>query len=158
MNLTWLPWIFFLAASLSPFSRLTSSPLPSFFLASRMPVSSNVSLMAPMRYAGPSWCLAGESTAGMSPSWNASRLPPGKTCAEAKDVEVLTRWRRRTWFWGETRTTEELGRGSFGPSEAVGFERLMVDDGAVEYNDAINEDENDGENEGRVEGCLSHRR
>jgi len=30
-------------------------------------------------------------------------LPPGKTWAEAKDVEVFTRWRRRIWFVGEMR-------------------------------------------------------
>jgi hypothetical protein len=50
----------------------------------------------------------------MSPSWKASRLPPGKTCAEAKDVDVRTRCRRRTWFSGERRMTDELGRGAEG--------------------------------------------
>lgn len=32
-------------------------------------------------------------------------LPPGKTCADANEVEVFTRWRRRTSFSGEMRTT-----------------------------------------------------
>jgi hypothetical protein len=30
-------------------------------------------------------------------------LPPGKTWAEANEVDVRTRWRRRTWFVGERR-------------------------------------------------------
>lgn len=35
-------------------------------------------------------------------------LPPGKTCADANEVDVFTRWRRRTSFSGEMRTTLAL--------------------------------------------------
>lgn len=33
----------------------------------------------------------------MSPSWG-ERFPPGKTCAEANEEDVWTRWRRRMQF------------------------------------------------------------
>lgn len=39
----------------------------------------------------------------MEPSWEAERFPPGKTCAEGKEDEVRTRWRRRIWLEGEMR-------------------------------------------------------
>jgi hypothetical protein len=45
----------------------------------------------------------GELGSGMAPSWEAERLPPGKTWAEGKEEEVLTRWRRRIWLSGEMR-------------------------------------------------------
>lgn len=108
-NLIWLPWIFFLASSLSCWGRSTKRPS---FLASKIPVSSKHSRIAPSLYAGPSrWrsCVPG---AGMSPSWNASRLPPGKTCADANEVEVLTRCSSKTSLVGDRSTIEELGRGS----------------------------------------------
>jgi hypothetical protein len=39
-------------------------------------------------------------------------FPPGNTCAEGKEEDVFTRWRRRISFWGETRITLiELGGG-----------------------------------------------
>jgi hypothetical protein len=46
---------------------------------------------------------AGELGGGISPSWRAERLPPGKTWADGKLEEVLTRWRRRISLVGETR-------------------------------------------------------
>jgi hypothetical protein len=99
--------------------------------------------------ASPSRCLSGESTPGISPSWNSSRLPPGKTCAEANDDEVLTRCRSRTWFLGESRTTDELGRGGGGPpSEVVDAERAIVTTGDGEY---------ESEARGRDDLILSHR-
>jgi hypothetical protein len=58
-----------------------------------------------MRYAGPSACRAGSSGAGITPSCVASRLPPGKTCAEGKEVEVQTRWRSRISLEGEISRT-----------------------------------------------------
>jgi len=41
--------------------------------------------------------------AGIIPSCEAERLPPGKTCAEGKEEEVRTRWRRRISLWGDMR-------------------------------------------------------
>jgi hypothetical protein len=38
-------------------------------------------------------------------------LPPGKTWADAKLVDVCTRCRRSTSLAGDSRTTDELGRG-----------------------------------------------
>lgn len=46
----------------------------------------------------------------MSPSWEAERLPPGKTWAEGKELDVHTRWRRRIWFEEEMRRI--LGNGT----------------------------------------------
>lgn len=40
---------------------------------------------------------------GISPSWEAERFPPGNTCAEGKELEVRTRWRRRISLEGEMR-------------------------------------------------------
>jgi hypothetical protein len=71
----------------------------------------------------------------MTPSWKASRLPPGKTWAEANEVDVRTRWRRRVLFWGERRRMEALGRGGGG-----GF--LWVEDGRDMMRDG---DEDEGE-------------
>lgn len=39
----------------------------------------------------------------MAPSCDAERFPPGKTCAEGKELEVRTRCRRRISFVGEMR-------------------------------------------------------
>lgn len=41
-------------------------------------------------------------------------FPPGKTCADAKEVDVSTRWRRRTSLVGERSMMLELGRGAIG--------------------------------------------
>lgn len=94
-------WISFLA-----FSRILSSTSnndPSSFFASRIPLSSNVSRIAPILYAGPSTCLASSFGPGISPSCDAERFPPGNTCAEGKALDVRTRWRRRIWFEGDIR-------------------------------------------------------
>ena len=77
--------------------------LPLASRANNMPDSSKHSLMAPILYTSESTCLCGLSAAGIGPSCLASRFPPGKTCAEAKELLVLTLWRRRTSFAGEKR-------------------------------------------------------
>src|ERR1700733_7667275 len=73
--------------------------------ARRMPLSSNNSLIAPVRYARLSlWRSTPER--GILPSAG-ERWPPGKKGAEGKEEEVRTRWVRRIWFEGETRITVE---------------------------------------------------
>lgn len=94
--------------SFRAFSRTSSgtsniAPLPSFRFASKMPLSSKHSLIAPILYAAPSTCLFGSVEEGISPSCKAERFPPGNTCADGKELEVLTRWRRRIWLEGEMR-------------------------------------------------------
>jgi hypothetical protein len=59
--------------------------------------------MAASLYTGPSLCRVGSLTSGIWPSWAGEMLPPGNTCADAKEVEVFTRWRRRISFVGEKR-------------------------------------------------------
>lgn len=56
-----------------------------------MPLSSKHSRMAPTLYAGPSKCLFDSVGEGISPSWEASRFPPGKTCADGNELDVRTR-------------------------------------------------------------------
>lgn len=56
-NLSLPECISFRALSFSASGICNSAPLPSLRLANNMPLSSKHSLMAPMRYAGPSWCL-----------------------------------------------------------------------------------------------------
>lgn len=46
---------------------------------------------------------SGEEGAGRLPSWEGERLPPGKTWAEGKELEVRTRWRRSISLVGEMR-------------------------------------------------------
>jgi hypothetical protein len=69
--------------------------------ARRMPLSSNSSLIAPVRYARLSLCRS-TPEGGILPSAG-DRLPPGKTWADGKADEVRTRWMRRIWFEGEMR-------------------------------------------------------
>lgn len=104
----------FLALSRSCSGISNNSPLPSFRFASRMPLSSKHSLIAPILYAEPSSCRFGEEGGGISPSWLDERLPPGNTCADGKALEVCTRWRRRIWLVGEMRSMLALGLGSTG--------------------------------------------
>lgn len=66
--------ISFRALSLSSSGTCKSALLPSLRLANSMPLSSKHSLIAPKRYAGPSWCLCGSLGAGMSPSCPGDRL------------------------------------------------------------------------------------
>ena len=82
-----------LPRSRSPVSTHNIPPL-SLSLANNIPLSSKHSLIAPTRYALLSKCRAGSPGAGISPS-EGKRLPPGKTCAEGKERDVVTRWRRR---------------------------------------------------------------
>src|SRR3954452_25567314 len=78
--------------------------------ARSLPLSSNSSLIAPVRYARLSlWRSTPEG--GIVPSAG-ERLPPGKTWAEGKVEEVRTRWMRRIWFEGETRIMLEGDRRS----------------------------------------------
>jgi hypothetical protein len=74
-------------------------------LASRIPLSSKVSRTAAIRYTSLSWWREASSGAGGSPSWKGDMLPPGKTCAEAKDDEVFTLRSSRMWFCGEINNT-----------------------------------------------------
>jgi hypothetical protein len=96
----------FLARSRSFSSTASNSPVCLFF-ARRIPLSSNVSRMAAMRYTRLSTCRSAWSGSGTTPSWAADTLPPGKTWAEGKEEDVCTRWRRRTWLRGEMRITLE---------------------------------------------------
>ena len=103
LNLTVSPCVFFLPSS--RISEGTFNTLPSSCLrASKIPLSSNVSLTAASRYASPSAWRAGECTSGIGPSWKLERFPPGKTCAEGNEVDVRTLCRRSTLFVGERRS------------------------------------------------------
>lgn len=73
-------------------------------MANRMPLSSKSSRMAARRYEGASSCRAWSSGGGHDPSWS-DKFPPGKTWADAKELDVWTRCRRRISFFGETRIT-----------------------------------------------------
>ena len=102
----------FLPASRCDSSTSSSLPKPLLY-ASKIPLSSNVSLIAASLYASPSTCLFGSSTSGTLPSWNSDTFPPGNTWAEGKELEVRTRWRSRTWFVGEiTRTLVVVSQGA----------------------------------------------
>lgn len=91
----------FLALSLTP-SPTSNNPSPPFFDASKIPLSSKHSLIAPTLYALPSTCLLGDFGSGIVPS-EEERFPPGKTCAEGKEEDVRTRWRSRISLVGERR-------------------------------------------------------
>lgn len=71
-------------------------------LASNSPLSSKHSRIAARRYASLSSCLRMSSRGGRYPSCG-DRCPPGKTWAEAKELEVWTRWRRSIRFEGDIR-------------------------------------------------------
>ena len=71
-------------------------------LASNSPLSSKHSRIADRRYASLSSCLRMSSRGGRYPSCG-DRYPPGKTWAEAKEVELWTRWRRSIRFEGDIR-------------------------------------------------------
>lgn len=59
------------------------------------------------------------------------RLPPGKTCAEGKELEVLTRWRRRISLVGDSKMMLALGRGGTGVFGALGWEGVVEEEEAV---------------------------
>lgn len=96
-----LLWMDFLAFSRS--ASFVSMRLPLFVRASRIPLSSKHSRIAPMRYAGPSLCRSGCEASGMLPSCLGERFPPGNTCAEANAEDVRTRWSSRISLLGEMR-------------------------------------------------------
>jgi hypothetical protein len=48
-------------------------------------------------------CRFGSVGEGISPSCEAERFPPGNTCAEGKELDVLTRCRRRISLEGDMR-------------------------------------------------------
>ena len=76
---------------------------------------------------------------GRAPSWFGETWPPGKTCAEAKEREVVTRWRRRMRFVGLMRRMDALGDGGEG-GEGSG---LDLGFGAEEEEGGDEEDEED---------------
>jgi hypothetical protein len=102
-NFSFPACISFLALSLSVSSVSSNESEPLFFLASRIPLSSKHSLIAPSLYAGPSMCRLGSFGSGISPSCDTERFPPGKTCAEGKEEDVWTRCRRRISLEGDIR-------------------------------------------------------
>lgn len=103
-------WISFLALSLSVSSISSNEPEPSCFLASRIPLSSKHSRIAPILYAGPSTCRLGSFGVGISPSCDVDRFPPGKTCAEGNEEEVWTRCKRRISLEGDIRRMLDRGQ------------------------------------------------
>lgn len=56
---------------------------------------------------------------GRAPSCSGETCPPGKTWAEAKERDVVTRWRRRMRLVGLMSRTEALGEG--GEGDELGF-------------------------------------
>ena len=108
-NFSFPAWISFLALSRSC-SSTSKSEEPPFIFASNIPLSSKHSLIAPTLYAFPSLCLNSSFGSGISPSCEALKFPPGKTCADGKEEEVRTRCRRRISFVGEMRRILDVVR------------------------------------------------
>lgn len=107
-------WISFLALSLSVSSTSNKESEPSSFLASKIPLSSKHSLIAPSLYAGPSTCRSELSAAGILPSCEGERFPPGNTWADGKEEEVWTRWRRSISLEGDIRRILAMSVRMFG--------------------------------------------
>lgn len=108
-NLSLPAWISFRAFSRSWSGTSNNWSLP-FFFASSIPLSSKHSLIAPSLYAGPSICLFESEGAGISPSCEADRFPPGKTWADGKELDVLTRCNRRISLEGDIRRILQKGK------------------------------------------------